>query len=172
MSQLEQKLDGIVHLLTSKESQTASHPSPDSLTKRSTDQSPEISACRNRLPDAPQPVTYVESTLGHEDDLGPSFQYLGNDEAQSYLDTYRSDMIPNFPFVIIPPDVSVETLRQTRPALFGAVVVAASSPSMQKHIRFGEDLLKYLMIKLLIKGDKSVELLQALLVYTAWFDFQ
>jgi hypothetical protein len=55
---------------------------------------------------------------------------LSVETAQTYLQAFRTVMTPHFPFVIIPPDVSVHHLRQERPFLFLAILATASYENM------------------------------------------
>lgn len=99
----------------------------------------------------------------------PSFLSVSDEYGQECLEMFRQKLMPNFPFVVIPSDHSAAELRNKRPALYGAIIVASSFSSIKTQTAYGEELLRYLTEELLMKGEKSLELLQALLVYTAWY---
>ena len=46
--------------------------------------------------------------------------------ARRLFETYKQDLFPHYPLVAIPPSTTAETMRETKPALFLAVVAAAS----------------------------------------------
>jgi hypothetical protein len=159
VAQLEQKLDGLVQLLTPKDNEQGSYPSPESMGGRGAALSPKGAELGAQFDDG---ASRARSTI-------PSFLSVSNEYAQGCLEMFQQKLMPNFPFVVIPPDHSAAELRSKRPALYGAIIVAASFSSIRTQTAYGEELLRYLTEKLLMKGEKSLELLQALLVYTAWY---
>lgn len=74
-----------------------------------------------------------------------------------------------FPFVIVAPDVTVATLRETKPFLFKAIVVVASVQDLGRQRALGYALMGELTNKLLIRGERSVDLLQGVLVWLTWY---
>lgn len=157
VAQLEQKLDGLVQLLTAKDHEQ-SYPSPESIAGRGTAQSPQAGV-HSRMVD--------DGVSGRRN--RSSFLTVSEEYAQECLDIFKQKLMINFPFVVVPPDRKAEELRSKRPALFGAIVVAASFRNIKTQIVYGEDLLRYFTEAVLMRGEKSLELLQALLVYTAWY---
>jgi len=78
-------------------------------------------------------------------------------------------MAQNFPFVIIPPDISARSLRSQKPFLFGTVMLAATRIKISDQKPMRETLMEYHSIRLLVNGEKNIDLLQGILVYIAWF---
>ncbi|KAF9635717.1 putative trna processing endoribonuclease protein [Lasiodiplodia theobromae] len=74
-----------------------------------------------------------------------------------------------FPFVIIPADATVQTLRDTKPFLLKAIVVVASIQDLAKQRALGHALMGELTTQLLVQGRRSVDLLQGILVWLAWY---
>ncbi|KAL1649921.1 hypothetical protein SLS58_001297 [Diplodia intermedia] len=74
-----------------------------------------------------------------------------------------------FPFVIIPPDATVQTLRDTKPFLLKSIIVVASIQDLAKQRALGHALMAELTTQLLIQGRRSVDLLQGILVWLAWY---
>ena len=101
-------------------------------------------------------------------DPSACFKSIGPAAAQHYLEVFQRKMAANFPFVIIPSKVDAALLRTRKPTLFGAVVVAASFEDIKQQTFYGENLLRHFTEELLIKGEKTLELLQALLIYISW----
>ncbi|KAJ5998953.1 hypothetical protein N7451_006763 [Penicillium sp. IBT 35674x] len=93
---------------------------------------------------------------------------LSVDKAQTYLQAFRTVMTPHFPFVIIPPDVSVQHLRQERPFLFLAILATASYDNMPMQRFLGAEVKKAVSSRMILNGEISFDLLQGLLVFLAW----
>ncbi|KAK7720627.1 hypothetical protein SLS57_005406 [Botryosphaeria dothidea] len=99
----------------------------------------------------------------------PSELDPGDEEAARCLHNYQTFMSKYFPFVIVAPDVTVATLRETKPFLFKAIVVVASVQDLGRQRALGYALMGELTNKLLIRGERSVDLLQGILVWLAWY---
>lgn len=77
-------------------------------------------------------------------------------------------MNQHFPFVVIPSIAGVFQFRKDHPFLFRACIAAASHTDPPLQMRLGEDLLKYVGERMLLCTEKSLDLLQGLLVVIAW----
>lgn len=73
-----------------------------------------------------------------------------------------------FPFVSVPAKSTVD-LRREHPCLFKAMITVASWQNRSLQNRRGEDLTRDLTFRLLIEGEKSLDLLQAMLVRWIWY---
>jgi hypothetical protein len=168
VAQLEQKLDGLVSLLTSKENgQHSPYQSPESLPRAGSAQSPTTALPGTRGAEGGGTVT--SPRLGPlSQDAGHCFRTIAPSMAQQYMEMFQTKMSAYFPFVVIPPDVNDERLRLERPSLFGAVVVAASFSDIKQQTLYGESLLRHFIEEILIKGEKNLDLLQGLLIYICW----
>jgi hypothetical protein len=82
------------------------------------------------------------------------------------LDTYRH-MVDYFPFVTLPKDYSSQELVQHRPILMFAVLTVASYDSVLLQQTLSREFRKVAMVRIL-SGEKSLDLLQGLLVFIAW----
>lgn len=91
--------------------------------------------------------------------------------AATLLDEFKSSFVWSFPFVILPASMDVDTLRQCQPFLFHAVmtVMTYSTPRMQRAI--SEEFKKQIANRIIGKSDKSLEILQGLLVYATWYHY-
>lgn len=87
--------------------------------------------------------------------------------AEALCFVFRSELSIFFPFVT-PPNKPVSVLRQSHPCLFKAMVVAASYQNRALQIRRGAALTEELAKRLLIDGEKTRDILQALLITIAW----
>lgn len=77
-------------------------------------------------------------------------------------------MTPQFPFVIVSPQISALQLRQDRPFLFLAILASASYEDMPLQRLLGVELKKVVASRIVLNGDVSFDLLQGLLIFSAW----
>ncbi|KAH8168839.1 Zn(2)-C6 fungal-type DNA-binding domain protein [Sarocladium implicatum] len=92
--------------------------------------------------------------------------------AQSLLDSFKS-LVSHFPCVSIPKDATVQSLASTRPFLLLAILAsAAGSKTLQGHRLYDAEFRKVLGLKYVAGGERTLELLQGLLVYCSWYPFQ
>ncbi|EWC47726.1 hypothetical protein DRE_02926 [Drechslerella stenobrocha 248] len=89
-------------------------------------------------------------------------------EAEQYLATF-GEMLLHFPFYVIPAGTTVKSLRRDKPILLLAILTAASSSNRRVQSALERDFRKVYSEKLVVNGEKSLELLLAGMVYLAWF---
>ncbi|KAH8692266.1 hypothetical protein BGW36DRAFT_304239 [Talaromyces proteolyticus] len=88
--------------------------------------------------------------------------------ANELLMKYRMHKMPQYPFVIIPPEIDFVMLRQQSPFLFLCVMTASleHDPALQHTL---ETLIRgEIATRLIIKIERNIDLLQGLLVHIAW----
>lgn len=88
---------------------------------------------------------------------------------EEHLRTYRRMSAENFPFVIVPEQTSAALLSQKRPLLARAIAIVASWSSPNEQSARRALFLHELSSRFFIKTERSLDLLQALLVYFAWY---
>lgn len=101
--------------------------------------------------------------------LGASF--LSLDCAEELFAEFISHVLPQYPILAYPSDVDCHSLRKTCPILFLAIVTASSrssDPALFQILNRG--LLQLLSDRILVQGQKSVELVQSILTMEAWYD--
>ncbi|KAF2850515.1 hypothetical protein T440DRAFT_90408 [Plenodomus tracheiphilus IPT5] len=98
--------------------------------------------------------------------LDPVIRTIGLVHMQMLLETYRV-MVDSFPFVPLPKDCSCQDLIHQRPILMLAVLTVSSHDSARLQTTLSRELRKVVMIRVM-NGDKSLDLLQGLLVFIAW----
>ncbi|TLS21970.1 uncharacterized protein PpBr36_09463 [Pyricularia pennisetigena] len=94
------------------------------------------------------------------------------DSAGSLLATYRDDMSLFFPVLSVPDGATVPDLARDRPFVLLALLAAASGSRTALKgggSLYDEEFRKILALKFVAGGERSVELLVGLLVYTAWY---
>ncbi|EEU36939.1 uncharacterized protein NECHADRAFT_81093 [Fusarium vanettenii 77-13-4] len=91
--------------------------------------------------------------------------------AESLLNTFKS-MVNYLPFMVFPEDCNVSHLAATNPfTLLSILTVASGSQMVQKHALYDDEFRKALGLKYVSGGEKSLELLQGVLIYCAWYPF-
>ncbi|USP73552.1 uncharacterized protein yc1106_00826 [Curvularia clavata] len=98
--------------------------------------------------------------------LDPVIRSISMVHMQMLLDAYRG-MVDFFPFVILPRDCRCQDLFHTRPMLMFAVLTVASYDSPQLRHTLSQEFRKVVMVKIM-KGEKTLDLLQGLLIFIAW----
>ncbi|OBT62830.1 hypothetical protein VE03_07590 [Pseudogymnoascus sp. 23342-1-I1] len=92
------------------------------------------------------------------------------DTANAYLLKYRQ-MCEYSPFVVIPKEATTESLRQDQPFLFHAILAVSSCENPDLQSTLERSLRERLLRTVMIEGEKSIDLLQAILVYLTWEHF-
>ena len=93
---------------------------------------------------------------------------VGDDDASNLLHIYNSRMLPHFPFVLVPNDLSVKKLRDQRPCLFLAIMAVASHQDAALQAQLGRQFNALVADRLMQGHITSLDLIQGLLVHTAW----
>ena len=90
--------------------------------------------------------------------------------AEEFLEIYRKDLVEDCPGVVIPCDWTASQLRCKKPALFHAVMAAAAHcKGAALSNRLHEEIIYLYARSLFIKGEKSVQYVQALLVTVSYY---
>ena len=195
-SKLEEKLDGLVTLLKSAtpgmsgvinaailNSSTpglvpASHESTPGPTtgyqascEQYTDSRPSPNGGRlSELNYTPTTSSSSKSTPHNNLNLQPIHHQaleLCPEYAESYLNRFRNDFVKHLPFIIIPPSVSAQKLRQDSPILWIAIMTVASSNFTQQ-ISLSKEVREILAREAFVEGTRNMDLLFAILVYATW----
>ncbi|ODA78665.1 hypothetical protein RJ55_06047 [Drechmeria coniospora] len=115
------------------------------------------------------PTPSASSTHSIQEFQGtPSFNLAS---AEALLTSFRS-MLGYFPCILLPHDATVPRLAATRPFVLLAILAAASgSRTLQGHNLYDDEFRKVLGLKFVAGGERSLELLQGILIYCAWYPF-
>jgi hypothetical protein len=97
-------------------------------------------------------------------------QLLTIDQAEKLLQ-YFSEKTRFFPFVVLPEDATVKSLSRKSPFLLLAILTAASAADIQLNYQLDHEFKRVLSQRVILEGQKSLDYLQGLLVYNAWFVF-
>jgi hypothetical protein len=90
------------------------------------------------------------------------------ENASKLLASFRY-MLPGMPLLILPEDVNVRSLAKNAPfVLLAILAVTSCSTNLQGHSLYDEEFRKVFGLKFVAGGERSLELLQGLLVYCSW----
>lgn len=176
-AQLEEKLDGIVSLLTnappnaptSSLNQVPNSSKNTSFMKLSADHQGgiptppfEYASTRKVLQQATSPGALSDCAL--------PIAHTDQDEHALY-ELFPSLMAVHFPFVLVEPNTNGEMLQYEKPLLYRVIIMVAACRDVSRHVVLRQDIMKDIMDRLLIRNEKSLELLQGLLLLMAWFHY-
>jgi hypothetical protein len=92
------------------------------------------------------------------------------ESAQAAFERYVTRMAPEMPMVVFPPGTTMGFVRRERPALFLAILAAAIGPFKKDvQLKLLDDVYRMVAERVVVKGEKSLELVQALIVLAVWY---
>lgn len=197
VAEMEEKLDGLMALLAQKQaddaatasesSSGASHitaattPSDTSLQPFAHSLAPSIASSQSFTPSIASSVSgsnlFVQQPL-------PVFTFANFDPFQDVIsrgivDFSRAEdsirffqtKAAHFPFVIIPPKTTLDSLRRERPFLLLSIITFAAVSNEKLQIQLDLEIRESLSKRIIVESEKSLDLLQGLLVYLTWYVF-
>ncbi|WPH02653.1 Hypothetical protein R9X50_00551800 [Acrodontium crateriforme] len=90
--------------------------------------------------------------------------------ARQLVETYKTFLFPHSPLVVIPDSISADELRRWKPTLFLAIIAAAATkehPDLSAIL--DKQILRVYAMRSLVNSEKSLELVQALLISSLWY---
>ncbi|KAJ5175647.1 uncharacterized protein N7482_001524 [Penicillium canariense] len=92
------------------------------------------------------------------------------ESAQAAFDRYVTKMAPEMPMVVFPPGTTMGSVRREKPALFLAILAVAIAP-FQKEVqaKLCDDVYRLIAERVVVRAEKSLELVQTLLVCVIWY---
>lgn len=90
--------------------------------------------------------------------------------AKAAFDRYVTRMAPEMPFVVFSPETTMGDIRRDKPALFLAILASAIGP-FQKDVQMSllNEAYQTIADRVVVKGEKCLELAQALMVCSIWY---
>lgn len=173
VKQLEQRVESLIDLIASQKNARSGE---DDVSGLSTDNThgqyngqivtPSSTTVSESPHDTSGPVRYWVTS--------PPFTFydpieagvLDEQHAVRLVEEFKTSFIPTFPFVLVESDAA--TLRQQQPFLFLAILTITSidTPPIQ-HLLADE--MKRQLGRIIEHSRKSLDILQGLLVYAAWY---
>lgn len=96
--------------------------------------------------------------------------YLTAEDAEQIFHCYVNDMVPHFPAVVFPQGTSASSVRKEKPILFLAILAAGAGPVMPKiQQALTKEVMAVYADRVIVKGEKSLEIIQALQINTIWY---
>ena len=174
VAEVEKKLDSIVALLQSNQSQSAAEISPARIAdvgeqqNAPRTQSPPMFefATPKSLPSVPVACTPAAPRLS-SGPKGVWSDFVTPGKAEQLLGVYRTDSHA-FPFVPVSSQASADVLSRERPFLFLAILYMGSYRQPKLQIAIDNLVRETLSAKIIVQGEISMDMLQGLLVYLAW----
>ncbi|KAL2757385.1 hypothetical protein ACRALDRAFT_2088851, partial [Sodiomyces alcalophilus JCM 7366] len=123
--------------------------------------------CRPPQRTPPQPPPPIRMDSEYEDVIDRGI--LTMDKAIELFARYNMHMVRHFPAVVFPATLSAMDLRRTKPLLFLAIMTAASGETSGLQRQLCRELMQILAEKIIMAGEKSLEIVQALHVSVIWY---
>jgi hypothetical protein len=98
----------------------------------------------------------------------PTPEQMSSAELESSVNDYRRLSRRNFPYVLLGATDSAASLIEERPMLAQAILVTTSWRSPQRQSTLKAKFLADVSQQYFFRNEKSLDLLQAMIVYTAW----
>ncbi|RDL36804.1 Zn2 DNA-binding protein [Venustampulla echinocandica] len=95
---------------------------------------------------------------------------LTADMATKIFNSYVEKMAPHLPAVVFPADTTAAEVRKSKPTLFLAILSASSGmnyPELQRTLT--KEVMSIYAERIIVNGEKTLELIQALHVSTLWY---
>ncbi|KAH8654456.1 hypothetical protein BGZ60DRAFT_154530 [Tricladium varicosporioides] len=89
-------------------------------------------------------------------------------EEDRILDFFKSQFAIHIPFQIISPSLTATQLRNEMPWLHRAIMMVASEDRRARQIEMSKQLAADIATAMMWKGEKSLDMLQALIIYNLW----
>lgn len=84
------------------------------------------------------------------------------------LEAYRSSMAMYFPFVLIPSHITAKELAEKKPFLAEMIFTVSHCQDYGPQNERGKEILRHLTDRLFLEGEKSLDLLQGMIIYITW----
>lgn len=90
--------------------------------------------------------------------------------ATAAFDRYVNDMAPLVPFIVFPAGTKMEDIRRAKPILLHAIIAAAIGPIQpSSQLALTHEFYKVVADRVVVRGEKSLELVQAINVNWIWY---
>lgn len=167
--QLEQRVESLIDLIAAKNttSGTTDNDAPIQVVTPESS-APTVAA----VPDSPklQAPQHWTETSGYKSVYTPfdpvEAGFIDEEHACRLVEEFRTSFVPFFPFVVV--DDNGKTLRKEQPFLFLAILAVTAHATPRIQFVLSEEMRRQLA-RIIEHARKSLEILQALLIYGAWY---
>jgi len=130
--------------------------------------SPSVHGDIGKSPESDARTAFMEKVFTNPDVI--NLGLLPIETATDLFEVYNHDLVEHFPLVVFPEGYSLDKLRANRPTLFLAVMAAAAMKSHpQLSINLNKHLLQSCATRIMMNSEKSLELVQAMIVTAIWY---
>lgn len=175
VAEMEQRLDGILALLSGKADPVGKDISlpvtPSSLSTELRDQpdrglsqlsfNGDSDVLNSIVPMSPGWLTFDEP-----DDIIRK-GIISYNKAENLLQAFGTHM-PNFPYVVIEAHVSLDSLRREKPFLLLSILNISARSNIQLRDQLEAELRETLARRVVVNCERSLDLVQGLLIYLTW----
>ena len=88
-------------------------------------------------------------------------------EAEESLRLFKTKAV-NFPFVLVPPHMSLDFMRREKPFLLLTILTLGAQETFKLQRTLELEIREQLSRKAVVNGEKSLDLLQGILIYLCW----
>ncbi len=184
--EMEEKLDGLMALLVARQSRKEGSPSKSSSAH--SQPAPALSPPETLTQAFTHPISSSVSSVSfsrsdgsrHQHSL-PLFSFPNSDpfndvisrgrvtfsQAEQFVRYFQS-RASNFPFVLVPPKMNLDTLRRERPFFLLATLSFSAHKNEKIQDQLEIELRESLSRMVIVNCEKIIDILQGILVYLAW----
>ncbi|KAI5369730.1 hypothetical protein Slin14017_G006090 [Septoria linicola] len=144
-----------------------------------------LATARDETRDATKPVGTAKQHRGSAPSLWPAalpdkpFEesrdaidkgLLTMDTARQLFETYKTELFRHYPLVHVSPLTTADEMRREKPTLFLAIIAAASAKeNPELSATLDKEVLQSYALRSLVLSQKTIELVQALILSAAWY---
>ncbi|KAI5456921.1 hypothetical protein BGZ63DRAFT_428361 [Mariannaea sp. PMI_226] len=172
--ELEQEMASLTGLLKAQQQQQqvvqkdSSSPSDDAILVSSSHLPSQSSQHQSHTGPMGTTASTLSFNLNHYDPI--SLGLLTVEEASGLFQHYIDNLVPKRPFVVFAPGTNAEQVRKNQPTLFLAVLAAAAGTRNEAlGMRLNEMIFSVYADQIMMQGEKSLELIKAILITTNWY---
>lgn len=92
-------------------------------------------------------------------------------EAGRLLEKFRVNKMPQFPFVIVPREMSVSALREQYPFLLMTIMTASLEDNLQLQGELASEVKRAIGTRVILNNERNLDILLGLLVHVAWYHY-
>lgn len=89
-------------------------------------------------------------------------------DANAYLDVYREEYMPRYPYVIIPRQQNASVLYREAPTLFWVIMTIVIPQNGPMQMRLRNWAREHFSQQIIVKQERTLEMLQSILIYLTW----
>jgi hypothetical protein len=173
VKQLEQRVESLIDLITANNAGNTATTTDKAVQPRASEPAQVTPPQTETSPDTVDGTVPTLYPIGPSE--APTFQpydpvaagVIGEHHANDLLEEFRTHFVLNFPFVII-DDAAASTLRHKQPFLFHAIMAVTAYETPEIQCVLGDEFRRQIA-RTIEYSCKSLDILQGLLIYAAWY---